>query len=110
MFIAMNRFKVTEGSESDFETVWQSRESHLLGMDGFVEFKLLRGPHDAEGGYTLFASHTTWRSRDDFEAWTRSEQFRKAHANAGSGKVSYLGHPQLETFDTVDGTFVSAAA
>jgi heme-degrading monooxygenase HmoA len=29
MYIAMNRFKVALGSESDFETVWTSRDSRL---------------------------------------------------------------------------------
>ncbi|ENR00393.1 hypothetical protein H721_02628 [Brucella ovis IntaBari-2006-46-332] len=29
MFIAMNRFKVRIGSETDFETVWKNRDSQL---------------------------------------------------------------------------------
>jgi len=29
MFIAMNRFRVTKGSEAAFEKVWLSRDSHL---------------------------------------------------------------------------------
>jgi heme-degrading monooxygenase HmoA len=29
MFIAMNRFRVTNGSEAAFEHVWMSRDSHL---------------------------------------------------------------------------------
>jgi hypothetical protein len=29
MFIAMNRFRVTKGSEAAFEHVWLSRDSHL---------------------------------------------------------------------------------
>ncbi len=79
-------------------------------MKGFIEFKLLRGPFDEEGGYTLFASHTTWNAREDFEAWTKSDQFRKAHGNAGKSKVDYLGHPHLETFEAVEGTHITAAA
>ena len=47
MFIAMNRFRVTPGSEADFEKVWTSRDSHLSGVPGFMAFHLLRGPaHD----------------------------------------------------------------
>ena len=108
MFIAMNRFKISNGSEGAFEALWKERESHLKETDGFQEFKLLRGPADEEGGFTLYASHTTWRSRAAFEAWTKSLQFRKAHANAGKSDVQYLGHPELETFETVDGTLLSA--
>ena len=100
MFIAMNRFQVKIGQEKAFETVWSTRESYLGNMAGFVEFHLLKGP-EAED-HTLYASHTIWASRAAFEAWTKSEQFRKAHANAGNrGPAAplYLGHPKFEGFE-----------
>ncbi len=99
MFIAMNRFRVKRGSEGDFETVWTSRDSHLDSVPGFVSFHLLKGPqHD---DHTLYASHTEWESRAAFEAWTRSDAFRKAHASAGGNKPLYDGHPQFEGFEPV---------
>jgi hypothetical protein len=52
MFIAMNRFRVTKGSEAAFENVWMSRDSHLDKEPGFVEFHLLKGP-EAED-HTLY--------------------------------------------------------
>jgi heme-degrading monooxygenase HmoA len=96
MFIAMNRFKVIKGSEKDFEQVWLTRETHLDQVPGFIEFHLLKGPEKEE--YTLYSSHTLWRSYADFEAWTKSEAFRKAHAGAGGNKPLYLGHPEFEGF------------
>src|SRR5262245_10724855 len=99
MFIAMNRFKVIKGSEAAFENVWLSRDSHLEKVPGFVEFHLLKGP-EAED-HTLYASHTVWKSRATFEAWTKSEAFRAAHASAGGNKPLYLGHPQFEGFETI---------
>lgn len=101
MFIAMNRFKIVRGQEEAFETVWRERDSHLDQVPGFVEFRLLKGP-EAED-HTLYASHTIWRDRSAFEAWTRSENFRRAHAGAGARKGLYLGHPQFEGFETVPG-------
>lgn len=101
MYIAMNRFRVIKGCEKEFETVWRSRESYLPSMQGFVSFHLLRGPeHD---DHTLYSSHTTWASHADFEAWTKSEAFRAAHARAGdpNRKVLHLGHPQFEGFEAV---------
>lgn len=103
MYIAMNRFKVQNGSEADFEAVWKNRDSSLAGMKGFREFHLLRGPVNETEGYTLFASHTVWASQDDFIAWTKSENFRAAHSNVGTTKVHYLGHPQFEGFSVVEG-------
>ena len=99
MFIAMNRFQVRKGHEDAFEDVWKTRESHLDEVDGFVKFHLLRGP-EAED-HVLYASHTIWSTRGDFENWTRSEQIRKAHADAGNNKVHYLGHPNFEGFDVI---------
>ncbi len=99
MFIAMNRFKVRPGYEDEFERIWRERDSHLQGVEGFIEFHLLRGPSNEE--YTLYASHALWTSRDAFEAWTHSEAFRAAHRNAGSARHVYLEGPQFEGFDVV---------
>ena len=100
MFIAMNRFKVKKGSEHDFEQVWMNRETYLERMPGFIEFHLLKGP-EAED-HTLYSSHTVWASRAAFEAWTKSEEFRRAHARAGNtGNTAslYLEHPKFEGFE-----------
>lgn len=100
MFIAMNRFQVVKGSEDAFERMWQSRESYLDEMKGFVEFHLLRGPEADD--HTLYSSHTVWASKSDFEAWTTSDQFRKSHARAGNSSSAaplYLGHPKFEGFE-----------
>ncbi len=99
VFIAMNRFRIARGRESDFETLWRARESHLDGVPGFREFRLLRGPADEEA--TLYASHTVWASRDAFEAWTESEAFRKAHAQARAPQGTYLEHPRFEGFEVI---------
>lgn len=101
MYIAMNRFRVIKGMEADFEQMWRSRESYLSSMRGFVSFHLLRGPKHED--HTLYSSHTTWSSHDDFEAWTKSEGFRRAHAKAGDPdrKILHMGHPQFEGFQAV---------
>jgi len=99
MFIAMNRFRIARGREDEFEKIWRERDSHLDRVPGFREFRLLKGPEDDEA--TLYASHTVWDSREDFEAWTRSEAFRKAHAGARAPEGVYLGHPRFEGFEAV---------
>lgn len=99
MFVAMNRFRIARGREADFERVWAERDTHLDGVPGFMEFRLLRGPEADD--HTLYASHSIWTDRSAFEAWTRSEAFRKAHAGAGERRDLYLGHPEFEGFETV---------
>lgn len=99
MFIAMNRFKIAPGFEEGFEKVWRDRETFLSEVPGFKTFALLKGPKSDD--HTLYASHSVWVSRDAFQAWTESEQFRKAHAQTSAPKGTYLGHPDLETFESV---------
>jgi len=99
MFLAMNRFRIAPGMEEGFEQIWRERESFLKSVPGFVSFALLKGPADDQ--QSLYASHSVWESRADFEAWTRSESFRKAHAQANAPKGTYLGPPNLELFDQV---------
>ncbi len=100
MFIAMNRFRIVKGEEAEFERIWAERDTYLAEVPGFVAFHLLRGP-EAED-HTLYASHAIWESRRHFEDWTKSEAFRKAHAQAGAGaKDIYQGPPKFEGFEAV---------
>jgi heme-degrading monooxygenase HmoA len=62
-------------------------------------FHLLRGASDEEA--TTFVSHTIWDSSDAFEAWTKSEAFRRAHAGAPKTQGLYLGPPRFEGFVAV---------
>ena len=110
MFIAMNRFRVKRGSEEAFEQVWLSRDTQLTKVPGFVEFHLLKGAEQED--YTLYSSHSVWQSKTKFEAWTKSEEFRRAHARADNktGESLYLGHPKFEGFDVILSERKSSAA
>ena len=99
MYVAMNRFRIALGKEEGFEKLWRERESHLDGVPGFKEFHLLRGPSD--GSETLYASHSVWSSKAAFEAWTESEEFRRAHSRARSPEGTVLAHPRFEGFEVV---------
>ncbi len=99
MYIAMNRFKVILGREHDFETIWKNRETNLGSVPGFIGFHLLKG--EKTDTFTEFASHSTWRSYDDFKRWTKSEAFRESHRDAGQSAGLYLGHPVFEGFEVV---------
>jgi heme-degrading monooxygenase HmoA len=95
MFIAMNQFQVAPDRGAEFEDIWRTRESHLAGLPGFIQFALLRG--DEAGDYI---SHSTWASREAFLAWTRSEAFRSAHAG-GMPDGIVTAHPRARFYDSV---------
>lgn len=99
MFVAANRFRVIPEHAGAFEQAWLTRESHLHEVPGFLRFHLLKGP--AAQDHILYSSLTLWASREAFEDWTRSEQFRRAHAGAGGTKPITLGPPQFEGFEVL---------
>ena len=99
MYIAMNRFKIVPGREEAFEKIWNERDTHLERVQGFIEFHLVRG--EREDTHTLYASHSTWQTYDDFITWTKSDAFRLAHKGAGEHSDVYLGHPVFEGFEVV---------
>lgn len=99
MFVAANRFRVIPALAEEFERTWLNRESHLHEVEGFVSFHFLKGPLAED--HILYSSFTLWASRAAFEDWTRSMQFRRAHAGAGAGKAMTLGPPQFEGFEVL---------
>ncbi len=99
MYIAMNRFQIANDHVNDFIVIWKNRNSLLNEVSGFQAFKLLQGKMEEEA--TIFISHSTWDSRESFEAWTQSENFKKAHAKAGAPKGTYLSHPKFEGFEVI---------
>ena len=99
MFIAMNRFKIIKGKETEFENVWKKRDTHLANVAGFKSFNLIKG--EEKDDYTLYASHSIWNSKEDFWNWTKSEEFKLAHKNAGQHKHLYLGPPNFEGFEKI---------
>ncbi|MDG1001482.1 MAG: antibiotic biosynthesis monooxygenase [Pseudomonadales bacterium] len=103
MYIAMNRFKINPGYEQGFEEIWASRNSSLDTVPGYYSFKLLKetSAKDQVEKFTMYSTLTIWENEQSFRDWTRSENFRQAHANAGAAKGTYQGPPHLELFDVV---------
>ena len=99
MYIAMNRFKIVLGKETQFENVWKNRDTHLDEVKGFKCFNLIKG--DKNENHSLYSSLSTLDSKEDFINWTKSDAFRLAHKNAAQHRDLYLGPPGFEGFDVV---------
>jgi len=95
MFVAMNRFKIVSGREVDFETTWKERETYLQGVEGFVQFALLKS--DSPGEYV---SHSTWESREAFMGWMQSPAFAAGHRQGSLAGV-LEGPPQVSTYEAI---------
>lgn len=99
MFIAMNRFKVRPDSEDMFLARWLDREVSLCGVPGFVAIRFMKG--DAYETYILYASETTWVSREAFDDWKQSDVFRTAHRTAGQGEMLTIERRESNGFEVL---------
>ena len=95
MYIAMNTFSVIKEHANDFESVWKTRNSYLNDVNGFLEFHLLRSEDD------VFVSFSKWQSKNAFDAWTKSDEFKKAHSEGPSVRHMLDGHPKISTYKVV---------
>ena len=99
MYIAMNRFKVSTGKEEMFENIWRERETRLSEVPGFKTFNLIKGSKEEQ--FTLYASHSTWHSKEAFESWIKSRSFKDSHRDTGKHRHMYVGHPVFEGFEVI---------
>ena len=82
-----------------FKNLLKNRKSYLGEVDGFLGFNLIRAKTSDDD--TLYVSHSTCKSEDNFITWKKSYIFRKAHKGAGGNKQLYLGSPRFEGFNVV---------
>ena len=92
--VVMNRIPVAEGREQEFEQTFAERDRAVDQMPGFVDLEVLR---PAEG--RTYVVMTRWKSRADFEAWTKSEAFIAAHRKQSPGLAE--GRPTLEIYEVL---------
>ena len=100
MYIAMNRFKVAKGREDrvrrdvDEPGLLFARNTRLHRVSPAARPRARGSPA------VYLALHLG--SYEAFQNWTRSEAFRKAHANAGSMPEGLtLAAPAFEGFEVV---------
>ena|SRR5215216_6961046 len=92
--VVMNRIPVAEGREQEFERTFTERDRAVDQMPGFVELQVLR---PAQG--RTYVVMTRWKSRADFEAWTKSEAFISAHRKQSPGLAEE--RPTLEIYEVL---------
>jgi len=74
-FVAVNYIDCTEAYVERFEELFGSRAHAIDRLPGFRFMHVLK-PSEPGEPY-LIVSH--WDSKDNFDAWTRSPEFREGH-------------------------------
>ncbi len=99
MFVTMNRFTIVPEYWQAFEERFRQRAGLIDQEPGFIRNSVLR-PAGEDGGEHIVM--TLWESREAFEAWTKSDSFRQAHARAGkTPREWFAAATRLETYESV---------
>lgn len=94
MITVANRIQVAPENADAFERAFRDRAGLVDQVPGFVRNQVLRPMSEGDPYVVL----TTWRSHEAFLAWTKSESFRKAHANA---EATPTGESKLELHEVI---------
>ncbi len=88
--MAVNRIFVKPEFREAFEARFRERARLVETRPGFVRFELLR-PTTGDDYLVM----TWWASREAFEAWVNSEEFRRGHRGAPEAWFSRPNEFQL---------------
>ncbi len=77
MIVVQNHIPVKDEYREQFEELLKSRESYLTKFQGFIRNDILK---PVMGDNYIIMS--IWDSMEEFNSWTESEEFRKAHESS----------------------------
>ena len=102
MIVVVNRIHVKEEYWEEFETRFKNRAGLVDSSPGFIRNLILR-PVEKSSNYHVVM--TWWESIKDFEAWTKSQAFKDAHAkHRGANKDIYAGPNVFEMHEVISDT------
>ncbi|HXI04311.1 MAG TPA: antibiotic biosynthesis monooxygenase [Candidatus Saccharimonadales bacterium] len=93
MIVVMNRVPVNEGYSDDFLERFRTRKGLVDGQPGFIRNLVLK-PLKGEFHVVM----TFWETREEFDAWTKSEAFQQAHSRVPPPQM-FRGHGELEIYE-----------
>ncbi|WP_077325002.1 antibiotic biosynthesis monooxygenase family protein [Virgibacillus siamensis] len=97
-YVVMNNIPVTDEGRAVFEENFRNRQQHVDSFAGFQAFRLLRPKKSNQ--YVVL---TQWASKEDFEAWKNSDQFKKAHNKGNVKQPAYFAdRPFITSYHMID--------
>ena len=98
MITTANRIYVHPDYAAAFEETFRRRAGLVDSMPGFVSNQVLRPVAPGDPYIVL----TLWESREQFDAWVRSDAFTKGHGSSGSlPREAFTGQNKIEIHEVV---------
>lgn len=96
MIAVMNRIHVDPDYADTLEERFRHRTGEVDAMPGFVLNQVMRPTKEGDP-YIIM---TLWESQEQFDAWTHSESFKKAHSK-GLPEGAYTAPNHVEVFEVI---------
>ena len=95
MIIAANRIPVIKGREKEFERQFLGRPKLVDMMPGFIRNEFLKPINN-----DCYIVLSYWESREDFDAWIKSEAYQKTQARK-TNRDLLSGPVQLDLHEVI---------
>ena len=95
-YVVANRVPVHAEFRAAFEERFRQRAGEVERQPGFVRMEILR-PEDPEGYYVVL---THWESKEAFNQWVGSDDFKAAHRNPMPAEA-FRGPGALERHEVI---------
>lgn len=96
MYIVQNTFSIAEQHRESFEERQHAAPTVTDEVPGRLMVARLKGD---EAG--VFANLSIWESREAFEAWRESDNFKQAHAGGPPMEGVFTAPPQLASYEVL---------
>lgn len=114
MIVVSNRVPIAKGHEAEFAARFQDRAGLVEHHHGFVRLEILRPETimlqgQQIGGSDYHVVMTYWERKEDFVAWTESEDFRTAHSQR-QPKEMFAGPNVFEMHEIIQSAGLAVGA
>lgn len=93
MIAIFNSLPVKEGAADEIVARFSASRGSVQDFPGFVSMEVLRSEGDDE-----VLVITRWESREAFDTWVASDEFKTAHGRGGGGDL-LRGHPKMSAYE-----------
>jgi heme oxygenase (staphylobilin-producing) len=97
MIAIFNSLPVKDGASDDVVERFANSQGSVQGFPGFHSMEVLK-TDGGEGGGEEVLVITRWESREDFDAWVASAEFKQAHGRGGASELM-RGRPRMSSYE-----------
>lgn len=97
MYVVMNELHVPKVAKEHLKQRFSKSSDSMKQVPGCLEFMYLDNENE-DGKIVVF---TKWESKEFYEAWLKSDAFKKAHEDSGNGSQGPASQNEVFAYNVV---------